>query len=53
MDKELEKELERLIEISNEPYHNDKLGKILAQMGKIFLFKPKIKTVLEEKSKLN
>ena len=53
MDKKLEKELERLIEISNKPYHNDKLGMILAQMGKIFLFNPKVKAIIEEKSKLN
>lgn len=53
MDKELRKELEKLKEISNEPHHPNKQRKMLAQMGKIFLFNPKVKEIIEEKSKLN
>lgn len=53
MDKELKKEIKKLNEISNEPYHKDKLAKMLAQMGNVLLFIPSIKEIVEDKARQN
>lgn len=53
MEEEIRNQLEKLNEISNEPYHKDKLAKIAAQMGKVFLFIPSIKEIVEDKARQN
>ena len=54
MEEEIRKQLEKLNEIANEPYHDNKAMNMLAEMGKLFLIiNPRAKRIIEGKSKLN